>query len=139
MTKTLKIVAGDVVIKRSSGQLESTDRQPKARQQVSRLLGLNAPQGAGLNEIIGTVPSSEFALSARLQRQTRAAFESLVRAQTDNQLSDRTREERFAAIARMFVVPVEGSKTAFAFRLDVILVAGATVSTSALLNPPRGG
>jgi hypothetical protein len=144
MTRTLTIRNGDVIIQRSSGRLDSTDGLNKARQQLNRLLALNAPAGAGLDQLVGTMPSDAFSLSASVQRRIRAAFDVLVRLQVERQLRDRTDDERFASLARMFVVPARfqgqpESKTAYALRVDALTIAGLGVTINELLAAPQGG
>lgn len=137
MTKTLKFQNGDVVYHRSTGRVDFTRDRDKARQAIARMLGLAAPEGAGLNEIIGTVPSDEFALAAKVQRNIRRAFDMLVQRQRGNQLAQRTPEERLASIRRMHVLPANfgggTSKTGYALQLNVTTVAGETITTGAAL------
>lgn len=143
MTRTIKITAGDVVIKRSSGQLDvSIENKPKARQAMRRLLSLNAPQGAGINALMSGVPKSSFAFSARVQRAIRAAFDELVRSQQEIQRLDRTPEERLSQIVRMLVTPARfkatPSKTGYALRVDAVTVAGQSVTEGGTLIPGGG-
>jgi hypothetical protein len=143
MTRTLKIVNGDVAVSAASGRLTSIEDLDKARQTVSRMLGLDAPNGAGINEVIGTVPDSEFALSTAVQRNIRGEFSRVVELQTRAQIGDRTLAERLISIASIFVVPAKfgsgSSKTGYALRVDALTASGVTISAGGLLNPPQGG
>ncbi len=143
MTRTLEIRDGDVVIARSTGKLAFIENKTKARQSMRRLLNLAAPRGAGIDEVIGTVPESSFALSAQIQRNVRRAFDELSRAQRGAQLIDRTAEERLSSLARMYVVParINGvvSSTGYAMRVDVLTVAGESVTIGFQLATPQGG
>lgn len=143
MTKTFKFQNGDVVYHRSTGRVDFVEGRDKARQAIARMLGLAAPDGAGLDDIIGTVPDDEFALAARVQRNVRRAFETLTRKQRSNQLAQRTAEERLASIQRMYVTPANfgggTSKTGYALRLDVTTVAGEPIKIGAALVGAQGG
>lgn len=143
MTRTLQIVDGDVVIRRSSGRLAFIVDKPKATQDIHRLLALDEPWGAGLDQLIGTVPESEFALSARAQRNIRRSFDELVRLQRGSQLADRTAAERLSSLQRMYVVPANfgggTSKTGYALRVDAVTVRGELVRAGSLLAAPSGG
>ena len=143
MTRTVLIKNGDVVIRRSAGRLSFVEKKVKASQAVERILSLNAPAGAGLDTLIGMVPSSEFALSARAQQNIRRSFDELVRLQRGSQLGDRVNEERLSSIQRMIVAPVKfsntTSKTGYYMRVDVLTVAGELAQSSRVLAAPAGG
>lgn len=137
MTRTFRIRDGDVVIRNSSGRLDMVEDAEKARQSMDRLLALDEPQGAGLNRLIGSTVDDSYALSARIQRQVRAAFTRLVMAQRGNQLASRTDEERLSSIQRMYVSPINAgggnSKTGYTFRVDALTVAGEQVPAGSTL------
>jgi hypothetical protein len=140
MTRTLKIVNGDVVRSKASGRLLTVTGRDKAAQSLTRLLGLD--EAAGLDALMGQPPEDESAFSARVQRNIRRAFDRLVQAQRGSQLAQRTSEERLASIQRMYVVPANfgggSSKTGYALRVDTLTVAGQLVTTGGLLVPVQG-
>lgn len=143
MTKTLQIRDGDFVISSASGRAVFIEGKAKAEQSVRRLLNLDAPEGADLSNIIGRVPESPFALSAAVQQDIRRAFDELVSAQRGGQLAERTAEERLSNIARMFVVPARiggaVSSTGYAVRVDVVTVAGRSITVGFQGTAPQGG
>ncbi len=143
MTRTFLIRDGDVVIRRSSGRLEFVVDKPKAEQDLNRLLALDTPWGAGLDALIGLVPSSEFALSARVQQNIRRSFDELVRLQRGSQLADRTTAERLSSLQRMFVTPARAggstAKTGYSLRVDALTVRGELIKTGGVLATPAGG
>jgi hypothetical protein len=144
MTKTLEIFNGDAIIGRSTGRLKTVVDKPKARQHMKRLLELNKPHGAGIDEHVGTVPETEFELSANVQRDIIDAFDQLVQDYATFQLADRTAEERLVSLASIFVVPAifdKPSKTGYAVRVDALTAAGRNnaVAQTGVLVTPQGG
>jgi len=151
MTYTWEVKNGDYVLSSATGRPVRLRGGLKASQAMARILGIEAPLGAGLDTVIGTVPDSAEALSAELQTNIRAAFDRLVSVQTLNQIAQRTPRERLAYIARMFVQPAavaapnaaaganQQSKTGYVFRVDVVTVAGQELGLQRVLIPPQGG
>ena len=143
MTKTLEIRDGDVTLRRSTGRFSTVINKPKATQQLKRILSLDRPAGAGLNTLVGTVPTSEFEMSADAQRLIRDAFDVVVQGHANYQLSDRSAAERLVALVQIFVVPArftsKPSKTGYALRVDALTAAGQTVTQGGALTPPQGG
>lgn len=141
--RTYKIVNGDVVRSTASGSLVFVEGLDKSRQAMARLLSLNAPKGAGLNQLVGSVPDSAAALSARVQRNIRQAFDARVDIEQRFRLSSRTPDERLSTITRMYVVPADtgggNSKTGYAFRVDAVTASGATASTTGVIVVQDGG
>lgn len=142
MTKTFKIEDGDVVLRRSAGRLETVTNKTKASQAVSRMLSLEAPWGADLERLIGSVPDNEYVLSAQAQRSVRQAFDRLVRLQRGSQLGSRTTGEQLSSIQRIFVTPVQvgggadplrTSKTGYSLRVDVLTVSGELIRAGSVL------
>lgn len=134
---------GDVVRSSATGRLAFLTDTAKAAQSLARLGGLNRPQGAGLSEVISTVPENEFALSAAIQTNIQNAFDALVSAQRSAQLNDRSTSERLATIVRMYVTPANfgggNVKTSYAYFVGALTVSGLQVTTGAVLVPPQGG
>jgi len=140
MTKTQKMENGVPVVN-TSGRRVMVEGYDKSRQTVARLLQLNRPWGAGLNEssFIGLVPEDQYALAAAAQKMTSDAFDQLIRLQAQYQLVDRTPEERLVSFIRLYVVPDEESKTDYTMRADFLTEAGQSVVSSVLLSLAGGG
>ena len=143
MTYTFQVRNGDYVLSKSTGRPVRLGEQPKASQAMARLLGTEAPVGAGIDSLIGTVPNSSFALSSEVQTNIRTAFARLLSIQRLNQAGARDIFERLASIANMFVQPAELtagdiSKTGYVLSVDVLTVAGETVNLQRSLVPPQG-
>jgi len=144
MTYTFQVRNGDYVLSKATGRPARLSDRPKASQAMARLLGIEAPMGAGIDELIGTVPESSFALSAEIQTNIRDAFARVVSIQSLNQVAQRNIYERLASIAAMFVRPAEfvvgqTSKTGYVLKVDVLTVAGQTVNLTRSLVLPQGG
>ena len=139
MTKTFKIVNGDVVRSRATGRLAFVTGKAKAEQTMKRMLALNSPEGAGLEQVIADTSMDEFVISSRAQRLVRRAFDELVRLQRSRQLTERTAEERLATIARMYVTHARfgnaPSQTGYVLRVDALTIAGLGVSAESALVP----
>lgn len=143
MTKTFKIANGDVV-RSVAGRFTFIEGRPKAEQSLARLLALDAPAGAGLDALIGSVPTDAYALSADVQEGIRRAFNTLVDAQRRIQRPLRTPAEMLVSIRQMYVVPARfsaiggPSKTGYAFAVNAVTAAGEATTGSGTLTPPQG-
>lgn len=136
--KTLQIDRGDVV-RGISGRCATVVDRDKANQALSRLLGLAAPEGAGLDALVGKTFDSEFSFSAKLQANVRVAFERLTGLQRTFGLARRTPAERLVSLRRIYVTTAslgaQPTKTGYVFRVDAGTAAGTSVASGGLLVP----
>jgi hypothetical protein len=132
MTTTFKIADGDIVLSRSTGQVELVEDKAKLLQDIDQHLGQIDYPGAALDELVATV-SDEYVIRAELSRRVRAMVNELQKLQDRYQFRYRTRAERIFGIGKLIVMPVSMNgirqQTSYAFRLDVVSVAGGAPVT----------
>lgn len=136
MTTTFKIVDGDVVLDRRSGRPVLLADKEKLRQDIGEALSVETQPsgfGAGLIEIVGSTMTA-FALQAEIGRRAQSAIRAMQILQQQRHWDQRPDDERILGIAQISSNRVTDqktgdlSKTDFVFKVDVVTVAGSTVS-----------
>lgn len=134
---TLQIVNGDAVLNSATGRPRSVTETEKLRQDVTEILNLDAPTGAGISssKVIGLI-GDPFSLRAELSGRINSAFARYQQAQQNTQRASRTSKETFGAIRQLVVTPVRTqgvnrvSKTTYAYQLDVVSLSQANVAVA---------
>jgi len=141
MTYTFQVKNGDYVLGKATGRPVRLFDKPKASQTMARMLGIEKPMGAGLDELVGSVPDDPLSFSSDVQTDIRDAFDRTVSVQAMSQQSERTAAEQLSYIASMFVQPAQFqagvvSKTGFVLKVDVVTVAGEELALQRSLITP---
>lgn len=143
MSKTFKIVDGDVVLNEAVGRPYELEDTPKLTQDVRETLDSDVQDdgtGAGLDDLIG-VTEGALSLRAEMSQNLEHAFAALKAVQERVQRFDRTRKERISQVVSVVVLPLKNpgsaqvDQTQFAYRVDVISaeVGGEPISTTGVL------
>lgn len=129
MTTTVKIDNGDWSVSPSTGRPVLLSGQEKAHQDLSDLLFLPAPFGAGIEALVGTVPDDAVALVVALEERVRSGFNALLTLQRTTQQDARTPQDRFAALTRVQAEPVRFASTSALSRTGYrVTVAARTIA-----------
>lgn len=137
MTSGLKLTKGDIPFSSATGRPLLVEGLEKLRQDVRENLETEAQRdgtGADIDGVVSLL-GDVFSLRAEISRRVVDSLTALKRVQDSVQRFDRTNEEKFARLANLVVVPIKPvgsgdiSGTDYAFRVDVLSVAGATPVT----------
>jgi len=122
---------GNVEINGATGRPVTVTGPAKADQDLRQLITLAQQSDgtyAGLDDVLGRVPESTAALSSAIQRRVRQAFARLQQLQNQSGRAQRTDDEVFSRIARMFVIEatIDGvqSKTGYLLRVEALTLDG---------------
>ena len=145
MTWTFKLTPnGDVDHSRSTGRPIKLTDKPKLLQDLAIASSIETQPdgwGFGLKSVVGLVGDA-FAVRAVFSQRIRDGIAAIQRLQNRYMRRSRTPEERISRLASVQVSPMitpGGStvaKTTYAFRYDVVSVAGDRVATSGAEESP---
>lgn len=137
MTTTFLIDQGDVVISEASGSPKMVADDTKLRQDVKEVLSTSVrPEniGAGLEEVINGKPADQFSIRADISRRLRVALDTMQSLQTRFQRDQRPNTERIRRLSLVQVTPLEGTLSAYAFKVAVTTQANTQVSTTGVIS-----
>lgn len=133
MSKTLKVVNGDLVRPINNTGYTTVEAGEKCRQDVQCILGTNYRRstglGAQLDELIGTERDNGLQYDGmpaayRYQSRIRQALTRLKQAQREHQFSYRTPSELIERISPVRIWPVQDDPRNFRWRVDIRTVYG---------------
>jgi hypothetical protein len=145
MTKTFKVVDGDVVINRPSGQVEQVADKVKLSQDVREMLLTDTQTdngfGAGLDSKIGLLPSDELSpgdVNFEFGLLLRTAFDQLKRLQRTFQFGQRPLNELIDRILFLRASPDRQDPTLYRFRVLLSNLADEVVRLGGSINLSSG-
>lgn len=127
------------MIPRSTGRVELLGDRAKLRQDTQQFLTQRRNRdgfGASLDDLVG-IPTDPFTLRAQLSSRIRGSVRAFQSLQDRFHFGVRTPAERLFSITNLRVGQAtqdgQTSRTSFAFRLDVVSVAGQTTPVGGTL------
>lgn len=138
MTVTFKVTNGDIAINEATGRPLTIEAKDKLRQDVRENIESEAQldgTGADLDGVIAFL-GDVYSIRAEISQRIIESFEALKRVQDSVQRFDRQTKERISRVTQVLVTPIQNPSTGqfaltdFAFRVDVLSVAGGGESVS---------
>lgn len=134
MTSTFKIVNGDFVINAANGRPVLVSDTDKLTQDVEEILSVEAPAGAGLEELIGSIDD----VAGDAARRINDALLNMQREQRRIQLAQRSRQELLARVVRVNVFHAKTTsntpaRTAYSIQVSVVSAANQSSTATAPL------
>lgn len=137
MTTTFRVEQGDVVVSASSGQPTMIADGRKLRQDLAEMMSTQVQPdniGAGLENIIDGSAVDRFDVQFRLSDSIGRATEVMKSLQRRIQRTERPPSEQLVSLVSIFVGPVVGSLTAYAFRAEFTTNANTRTSVSGVIS-----
>jgi hypothetical protein len=137
VSDTFKITAGDVAISAMNGRPVIISGQAKLKQEIQELLTIETLEngfGAGLDSLVGSVPTGAVAFHLFVDQRIRHSVDVLTAIKRRNRAQHST-DEVIEKIAYLVVSRSPSSPKDFIFRLDVVTEAGAQLRVGGALRP----
>lgn len=137
MATTFLIENGDVVVSEAGGQTKLIADGDKLKQDIKEMLSTEARAdniGAGLEGVVGGRPADKFTIRAEISRRLRRAIATLQTLQVKFQRAERPIDERVRRLSVVEVQALEGSLSAFAFKVAVTTERGFDTSVSGVIS-----
>jgi hypothetical protein len=130
---------GDVTISMAVGQPTLISGSQKFSQDMSELLAVNVPIGAGLGSLIGTVPDNPLIMSALGDQRIRNAADNYQALQQGSPQIPRLPNEILADVPLIQFTQQVNDPTSYNFYCQFMTQQGLTLPKVGILTPGTGG
>ena len=141
MTRTFRVLNGDVVLNPSNGQVSMVSDGVKLKQDLRELLLIETQTdtgfGAGLDSIIGQLPSDELSpgsINFSFGRLLRSSFQRFQSLQRTSQFGKRPLLELADKLIYVQAAPSRTDPTKFRFKVTVSSMAGTQTTLGGTLQ-----
>lgn len=130
MANTLKIKNGDIMVSNHSGRPSLTTGTEKLVQDIVEFFTVNVTSygfGAGLDELVGTVPDFQDMVIGLATRNIRSGINRYMDLQKSDPLMPLSLDERVTGISGLKVYQDPNDPTRYYFNVNIITASGKAV------------
>ena len=137
MATTFKIVNGDVVVSSMSGRPVTLQGRDATKQHVAENLSIDQQSngiGAGVRQLVGTVPTDATAMAIVVTNRIRDSFSSMRALQLADYNCPRDNNEVIATVRNLVVIPAPSDPRNYLYTASIMTVAGQALAVSDILS-----